>query len=60
MEFAGALDYLLTHRDEASHLGAQGRAYVDREYRWPTVLAKIETLFQDVAGSLPRTQPPRA
>jgi glycosyltransferase involved in cell wall biosynthesis len=45
MEFAGALDYLLDNREAAAQLGAQGRAYVDREYRWPIVMAKIETLF---------------
>ena len=48
MEFAGALDYLLDNREAAAQLGAQGRAYVDREYRWPTVMAKIETLFAEI------------
>jgi glycosyltransferase involved in cell wall biosynthesis len=48
MEFAGALDYLLQHPDVARRLGAQGRAYVDREYRWPTVMAKIEGLLTEV------------
>lgn len=51
MEFAGALEYLLTHRDESARLGAQGRAYVDREYRWPTVMAKIESLFDEVRAA---------
>ena len=55
MEFAGALDYLLNHRDAAARLGAQGCAYVEREYRWPTVIAKIETLFGDIARQVPRT-----
>jgi glycosyltransferase involved in cell wall biosynthesis len=45
MEFAGALDYLLSKPDVARQLGAQGRAYVEREYRWPTVMAKIERLL---------------
>ena len=48
MECAGALDYLLDNREAAAQLGAQGRAYVDREYRWPTVMAKIETLFAEI------------
>ena len=26
-------------------LGAQGLAYVEREYRWPTVMAKLEALL---------------
>jgi glycosyltransferase involved in cell wall biosynthesis len=49
MEFAGALDYLLEHRDVAGRLGAQGRAYVDAHYRWPTVLGEIESLLTEVA-----------
>ncbi len=55
-EFAGALDYLLEHREAAVQLGAQGRAYVDREYRWPTVMAKIETLFREVGNAGRRTR----
>jgi glycosyltransferase involved in cell wall biosynthesis len=49
VEFGAALDYLLDHPDEARVLGAQGRAYVDREYRWPVVLARIEKLLADTA-----------
>lgn len=45
-EFAGALDFLLTRRDLAQQLGRQGLAYVDREYRWPTVLAKIHGVLE--------------
>ncbi len=41
-EFAEALDWLIGHAPEATCLGAQGRAYVEREYRWPTVLGRIE------------------
>ncbi|MEQ1896334.1 MAG: glycosyltransferase family 4 protein [Vicinamibacterales bacterium] len=42
LEFSEALDYLLTHPDEAGLLGAHGRAYVDREYRWPVVMDRVE------------------
>jgi glycosyltransferase involved in cell wall biosynthesis len=45
IEFIAALDYLLDHRDVAQTLGRQGLAYVDREYRWPTVVGKIEALL---------------
>jgi len=45
-EFMAALDYLLDHPDEARQLGQQGLAYVNREYRWPTVIEKIETLLR--------------
>jgi len=55
MEFAGGLDYMLQHRAEATRLGEQGRAYVDREYRWPTVMNKIEALFTEVAGAAVQT-----
>jgi glycosyltransferase involved in cell wall biosynthesis len=44
-EFIAALDYLLDHPDQARALGRQGLAYVDREYRWPTVMEKIERLL---------------
>jgi glycosyltransferase involved in cell wall biosynthesis len=44
-EFAEALSYLLTYTRERHTLGQQGRAYVDREYRWPTVLARVEALL---------------
>jgi hypothetical protein len=29
-------------------MGRQGLAYVDREYRWPTVLARVESLLTEV------------
>jgi glycosyltransferase involved in cell wall biosynthesis len=41
-EFVGAVRYLSAHRDVATRLGAQGLMHVEREYRWPTVMAKIE------------------
>ncbi len=46
-EFAAALDYLLERPDEARTLGAQGQAYVEGEYRWPTVMGKIEQVLAD-------------
>jgi len=58
MEFAGALDYLLDNREAAARLGAQGRAYVDREYRWPTVMAKIETLFAEITRPVSSARTP--
>jgi glycosyltransferase involved in cell wall biosynthesis len=45
VEFAATLDYLLDHPSESQQLGEQGRAYVDREYRWPTVMQKIDRLL---------------
>ncbi len=44
-EFREALDYFRDHAVERRALGAQGLAYVEREYRWPTVLARVEDLL---------------
>jgi glycosyltransferase involved in cell wall biosynthesis len=48
VEFISALDYLLDHSDKARQLGQQGREYVDREYRWPIVIDRIEALLRAV------------
>ena len=53
-EFAAALDYLLSHDRERDELGRQGRAYLDREYRWPTVLDRVERLFAAVSERVSR------
>lgn len=58
-EFSAGLTWLLDHPAEARALGAQGRAYVEREYRWPTVMQRVDGLLQDVwrrtrTGSLRR------
>jgi glycosyltransferase involved in cell wall biosynthesis len=47
--FAEALDYLLTNRAARDALGRQGLEYVEREYRWPTVLARVEQVMREVA-----------
>jgi glycosyltransferase involved in cell wall biosynthesis len=47
-EFDEALTYLLSHPRERELIGQQGLAYVEREYRWPTVLAKVEALLATV------------
>lgn len=47
-EFAACLDYLLTHPDVARQLGRQGLAYVDREYRWPHVMRKIDDFIRGI------------
>ena len=45
LEFSESLNYLLTHPDESRQLGAAGRAYVDREYRWPVVMERVESVL---------------
>jgi glycosyltransferase involved in cell wall biosynthesis len=47
-DFEEALTYLLSQSREREVLGRQGRAYVDQEYRWATVLARVEELFARV------------
>jgi glycosyltransferase involved in cell wall biosynthesis len=44
-ELVAAIRHLQSHRDAAARFGAQGLAYVDREYRWPTVMAKVESIL---------------
>ena len=47
-EFAEALQALLDQPGLRSALGRQGRAYVDQEYRWPTVIQRVEALLAAV------------
>jgi len=48
-EFQEALSWLLSNEAASRELGAQGLAYVEREYRWPTVLERVESLLQEVS-----------
>jgi len=50
-EFEEALAFLLSHPRERDALGCQARAYVDQEYRWPTVLARVEDLLARVSNA---------
>ena len=49
-EFVRGLDWFLSHPNRGRQLGRQGRAYVDREYRWPHVIETIESLLASLAG----------
>jgi glycosyltransferase involved in cell wall biosynthesis len=44
-EFCEALDYLSSHAEERRALGRQGLQFVEREYRWETVLPRVERLL---------------
>jgi hypothetical protein len=63
-EFDEAADYLLTHPAERDVLGQQGLAYIEREYRWPTVLSRVEGLLREVhrrvAANAQRSLAPQA
>ena len=56
-EFDEAADYLLTQRAARDAMGRQGLAYVDREYRWPTVIARVESLLEDVRARVGHSAP---
>ena len=47
-EFKEALEYLATQATARDQFGRQGRSYVDREYRWPTVLARVQAVLEEV------------
>lgn len=47
-EFQEALSWLLANESGRRQLGEQGLAYVDREYRWPTVIDRVESLLDEV------------
>jgi glycosyltransferase involved in cell wall biosynthesis len=49
-EFHEALACLVTNSRIRDQLGRQGLTYVEREYRWPTVLARVERLMKEVAA----------
>jgi glycosyltransferase involved in cell wall biosynthesis len=46
-EFAEAVETLRAAEADRQVLGAQGLAYVEREYRWPTVMARVEALLEE-------------
>jgi glycosyltransferase involved in cell wall biosynthesis len=57
-QFAAGLTFLLDHGDLAARLGRQGLAYVEREYRWPTVMQKVNRLLGErlaARSSVPTT-----
>jgi glycosyltransferase involved in cell wall biosynthesis len=47
-EFVEMLSWLRTHPSERRALGTQGLRYVEREYRWPVVMARVQALLDDV------------
>ena len=48
-EFCEALDYLASHPDQWRALGKQGLAYIEREYRWETVLPRVEGVLKTLS-----------
>jgi glycosyltransferase involved in cell wall biosynthesis len=50
-EFVEALKLLVSDADLRHAIGASGRDYVRREYRWDVVLGKYEAIFAKIKGS---------
>jgi glycosyltransferase involved in cell wall biosynthesis len=48
-EFCEALDYLASHPDQRRALGRQGLDFVEREYRWETVLPRVEGVLKTLS-----------
>jgi glycosyltransferase involved in cell wall biosynthesis len=44
-DFIEALRFLVNNPDAARRFGIQGQHYVEREYRWPVVMSKVEALL---------------
>jgi glycosyltransferase involved in cell wall biosynthesis len=60
-EFDEAADFLLNRQTDRDALGRQGLAYIDREYRWSTVLSRVESLFREAQRrSAPQLQTARS
>jgi glycosyltransferase involved in cell wall biosynthesis len=45
-DFAGAVRHLAAAPELARAFGRQGLAYVERHYRWPSILDRIESILQ--------------
>jgi glycosyltransferase involved in cell wall biosynthesis len=50
-DFGEALDCFAADAKSRAIFGRQGLAYVEREYRWPTVMARVEHLLETVAAA---------
>jgi glycosyltransferase involved in cell wall biosynthesis len=49
-EFVEAANLLLGNADLRKSMGQQGKAYIDRYYRWTTILSKYERLITRLRG----------
>lgn len=51
-EFADALKTLLKDPDLRHEMGENGKAYVEKNYRWDVIIAKYERMFARLRGGL--------
>ena len=57
-EFCSALGYILDHPQHGQRMGAQGQAYVHREFNWPATLGRFrEALARSWAGHFTEKAP---
>jgi glycosyltransferase involved in cell wall biosynthesis len=54
-EFEVVVERLAARPELASVLGDRGRSYVDRHFRWPTVIDRYATFLESVAARATRT-----
>lgn len=52
-EIAGAIDYLVTHPDEARHMGENGRRAVMERYNWSLEENKLVAFYERVLSESP-------
>jgi glycosyltransferase involved in cell wall biosynthesis len=52
-EFTEALKVLMRDAELREKMGARGKAYVDRRYRWSVILEKYERMLRRVASATP-------
>ena len=45
-QFEGALNYLLTHKEECDVMGRNAKKYVDENYRWDIIIKKVSSLIE--------------
>ncbi len=50
-EFVETLGYLVENPDTADQLGRQGLEYVEKSYRWPVVMKKVEDFLQQLVAN---------
>jgi hypothetical protein len=57
-EFSEALNLLLGDEALRAAMGRHGKAYINRHYRWSTILTKYERLFARLRGQTREAVPP--
>ncbi len=49
-EFEGALDYMLTHRQEYEMMTKNAAEYIENNYRWSVIMDKFKAVIEEVSG----------